>query len=168
MPEGENSSWYTIAKRESPLEQGDILFNISIPVFVKENGEIHRRDLLATFVIMNQSCDLIIQPGKNKPRAEHVLLAEAQESSFTLNEHKNIHIGRQAGFYILPRRTTRKHPKQHLIVNFNKLYAVHVDLLPNLASTTRTRMCSPYREHLMQAFSNTYSRIALDENPMLT
>lgn len=168
MLEGENPSWYTIAKRESPLEQGDILFNISIPVFVKENGEIHRRDLLATFVVMNQSCDLIAQPGKPKARAEHVLLAEAQESTLSTDKHKDIHSGKQVGFYILPRRTTIKYPKQHLLVNFNKLYAIHIDLLPDLTRITRTRIRSPYREHLMQAFSNTYSRIALDESPLLS
>jgi hypothetical protein len=168
MPDGENPSWYSVAKKESPLEQGDILFEITIPTFVRENGEIKMSELLSNFVVINQSCDLIAQPGKPKPRAEHVLLAEAIISTYEPKNHTEIYTGRKQGFYILPRNKVNKNPKKHLIVNFNKLHAIHADLLPDLPKIKRMRMRSPYREHLIQAFSITYSRIALDELPLLT
>ena len=167
MPENDNPLWYTSARKESPLEQGDILFNCTIPILTKLEGVLVRADLKANFVVLNQSCDLIVQPKKQTPRAEHILLAEAQELELKEEDYKQIHNGRKPGLYVLPRRSRKRSPQNHLVVNFNRLYSMPSDLLPDLKKLTRTRICSPFREHLVQSFALTYSRIALEETPSL-
>jgi hypothetical protein len=167
MPDGENSSWYSYAKKDSPLEQGDVLFGCTISILTKESGVINLAELTANFAVLNQSCDLIAQPGKLKARAEHVLLAEAQELELKESALAEIHAGRKPGLYVLPRKSRKSHPKNHLIVNFHRIYSVHSEFLPNIELIKRIRLRSPYREHIMQAFALTYTRIALDEIPSL-
>ncbi len=165
MPGGENSQWYKSVKKGSPLEQGDVLFGFSIPSISFNEDKITNSEITSNFVILNQSCDLIVQDGKSKPRAERYLLAEAQELHIALKKYEEIHKGRNPGLYALPRRLVKKEPKTHLVVNFNRLHAIDFNLATDIFNLKRVRILSPYREHLMQAFSTTYSRVALDNPP---
>jgi hypothetical protein len=167
MPDGENLTWYVNAKANSDLEQGGILLVCKIPTLVKKDSVIKLFELSSSFVVLNQSCDLIIQPNKEIARAEHILLAEVQALDLSRENYLKIYKGQQPGLYVLPRRSSKSEPKTNLVINFNRLHTIKPDLLPDLSKVKRVRLRTPYREHMIQAFANTYARIALDQQPKL-
>lgn len=167
MPDGENLTWYVNVKADSVLEQGDILLACKIPILVKEGSITKLFELSSSFIVLNQSCDLIVQPNKEIARAEHILLAEAQALDLSRENYSKIYKGQQPGLYILPRRSSKSEPKTNLVINFNRLHAIKPDLLPDFSKVKRVRLRTPYREHMIQAFVNTYARIALDQPPQL-
>lgn len=168
-----NEAWYETVKSDALL-QGDFLLECPVSEVLPESdftakssqvsGEIVATDL----VIMTESCDL------ENNKVFQVLLAQliswpdvvrdeikrGNASIKSRDFRKKLIEGNIPGLSLL-----HKHegdPKlDGSVVDFHRLYTLLKSFLEHYAQSLgpRLRLCSPYREHLAQAFARYFMRV---------
>jgi hypothetical protein len=120
----------------------------------------------ARVIILTQACDLAndktarVVVARVHAAADLVRLGRVTEKYVRDNVRK----GQAYGWYFLPTDTTRPGFPESL-VNLRDLHTIPKALLEGLQARGKHvgRLMTPYREHLAQHFSVTYSRIGLPE-----
>jgi hypothetical protein len=156
---------YVEVEPGAPLSQGDILDDCPILFWEQSahSGELEAMTRSVRVVVLTQACDLA------QTKANRVLVATIHEAKelvermvlkeSVIRDHVRTH--RVCGWYFLPRGITL--PES--IVDLRDLHTIPRSILERLIREGKrvTRISTPYREHLSQHFSTTYSRIGLPE-----
>lgn len=147
----------------TPISQGDIIDGCPVLVWAAETGTPEPAQVVSRVVVMTQACDLA--QGK-ATRALVALVHGAQEladrgvlKAKVIRDHVRSH--RVYGWYFLPSDPLL--PES--IVDLRDLHTIPRAMLDGLVAEGKRvcRLRTPYREHLGQHFSSTYSRIGLPE-----
>jgi hypothetical protein len=153
-----------------PLSQGDILDDCPLVFWKEQTREVAEGDkpqsLESRVIILTQACDLA------NGKTTRVVVAAVHEAvdlvqSGRLKEkviRDHVCKGQVYGWYFLPADMTRVGFPESL-VDLRDLHTVPMALLEGLQARGKHvgRLMTPYREHLAQHFSVTYSRIGLPE-----
>jgi len=158
---------YVQPKPDEPLSQGDIIDHCPIVFWERSpSGEIpgwECRQLRVRVVVLTQACDLA-QVKATRVLVGLVYVAGSLVDQGVLKEatiRDHIHRHRVYGWYFLPAGGNL--PES--LVDLRDLHTVPRAILEQLAREGK-RVCrieTPYREHLAQHFSVTYSRIGLPQ-----
>lgn len=157
---------YQLLDKEEGLMQGDILDDCPLLVWETNPDGLTRgtADTIRTrVVVLTQACDLV------EGKTAKVLVATVH-SARQLVEHgiltarrirDEIRTHRIYGWYFLPAGG----PMGESIVDLHNLHTVPRVIADRLLQDQKRvcRISTPYREHLSQHFSVTYSRIGLPE-----
>jgi hypothetical protein len=153
-----------------PLSQGDILDDCPLVFWADQTQQVDEGDepesLRARVIILTQACDLANGKTARVVVAQVHAAADLVQSG-RVNEkfvRDNVRKGQVYGWYFLPTDVTRSGFPESL-VNLRDLHTVPKALLEGLQARGNHigRLMTPYREHLAQHFSVTYSRIGLPE-----
>ena len=153
-----------------PLSQGDILDDCPLVFWKEQTREVAEGDkpqsLESRVIILTQACDLV------NGKTTRVVVAAVHEAVDLVQEGRvkekvirdHVRKGQVYGWYFLPADTTRPGFPESL-VDLRDLHTVPIALLEGLQARGKHvgRLITPYREHLAQHFSVTYSRIGLPE-----
>ncbi len=152
---------------EDSLSQGDMLDECPLLLWelmpTPTGIEPVAATILARTVVLTQACDLALE------KATRILVAVVHSarnlvdrgvvSAKTIRDQIRTH--RVYGWYFLPKGPAA----EESIVDLRNLHTIPRIMLEQLAREGK-RVCrigTPYREHLAQHFSTTYSRIGLPE-----
>ncbi len=157
---------YQQVDADAPLSQGDIFDDCSILFWKSDAGGAAAPSAATSHVrvvVLTQACDLA------QGKARRVLVAVVHEAqklvergilkAGTIRDQVRAH--RVYGWYFLPARNELP----ECVVNLRDLHTLPRESLEYLISEGK-RLCriqTPFREHLAQHFSTTYSRIGLPE-----
>lgn len=184
MPE----TWYEPVPAASPLLQGD--FVLDCPVLIWKPGRPNfegqqEHEVLANIfdvekmdvVVMTQSCDLeqrkvqevVVCPmdalSEFKTAWEGDVRAKGQvpTAKAWTSLCKDIRDGFQWNYAMLNRGEIDALKTEHRIVDFHEIFTLPLEFLEGIAIQRgpRLRLCSPYREHLSQAFARYFMRVGL-------
>jgi hypothetical protein len=153
-----------------PLSQGDILDDCPLVFWADQTREVVEGDqplsLRARVIILTQACDLANEKAVRAAVAV-VHTAAGLVQSGRVKERfirDNVRKGQVYGWYFLPAHPTCPGFPESL-VDLRDLHTVPLALLEGLRDQGKhvCRLMTPYREHLAQHFSVTYSRIGLPE-----
>jgi hypothetical protein len=153
-----------------PLSQGDILDDCPLVFWKEQTRGVTEGDkpqsLESRVIILTQACDLV------NAKTTRVVVASVHEAVDLVQEGRikenvvrdHVRKGQVYGWYFLPADLTRPGFPESL-VDLRDLHTVPMALLEGLQERGKHvgRLMTPYREHLAQHFSVTYSRIGLPE-----
>jgi hypothetical protein len=153
-----------------PLSQGDILDDCPLVFWKEQTREVAEGDkpqsLESRVIILTQACDLV------NSKTTRVIVAAVHEAADVVQEGRvkekvirdHVVRGHVYGWYFLPADPSRPGFPESL-VDLRDLHTVPLALLEGLQARGKHvgRLITPYREHLAQHFSVTYSRIGLPE-----
>ncbi len=150
-----------------PLSQGDILDACPLVFWADQMRSVADNDkpqsVLARVIILSQACDLA---NDKTARAVVHNAANLVETGRVKEKfiRDNVRRGQVYGWYFLPAHPTCLGFPESL-VDLRDLHTVPRALLEGLRDQGKLvcRLITPYREHLAQHFSVTYSRIGLPE-----
>jgi hypothetical protein len=153
-----------------PLSQGDILDDCPLVFWADQTREILQGDeplsIRSRVIILTQACDLA---NAKTVRAVTAVVHAAVDLVQTgrVKEkfiRENVRKGQVYGWYFLPAHATCPVFPESL-VDLRDLHTMPLALLEGLRDQGKHigRLMTPYREHLAQPFSVTYSRIGLPE-----
>lgn len=171
------NDWYERTEGDDLL-QGDILENCPIFTPAREmdwppaEGEEIEAEFdahLQDVIVLSQSCD--IQKGQ-KSDQWLVLLCPfwALPVAAAVNPYLNSSVGKEEcrrgnlnGYHMIAECTDDKWSREIGIVSFREIYSLPLDFVRSFANNSgpRTRIRSPYREHLAQAFARYFMRVGL-------
>ena len=152
------------------LSQGDILDDRPLVSWADQTREVAEGDkplsVRARVIVLTQACDLA------NDKAVRAVVAVIHEAAHLVQTGRvkekfirdNVRKGQVYGWYFLP-----AHPAcpafPESLVDLRDLHTVPRALLEGLQDQGKhvCRLITPYREHLAQHFSVTYSRIGLPE-----
>lgn len=149
-----------------PLSQGDLLDDCPLVFWVEQTREVADGDkpqsLQARVIVLTQTCDLANGKTARVVVAAVHLVQEGRVKEKVIRDH--VRKGQVYGWYFLPADLTRSGFPESL-VDLRDLHTVPMALLEGLQARGKHvgRLVTPYREHLAQHFSVTYSRIGLPE-----
>lgn len=169
-----DSEWYEIVEANTNLMQGDFIINcpnVSLPENIShikdlENANAPEVDIAVyDVVILSQSCDL---EGK---KVDVVLVCPIYPLSKAgeVNQYFNSSEGKEAlrlgflpGYHLLDKCDFSSWT-DFVLVDFRNVFGVPYEFLVNYSKSCgkRTRLKSPYREHLSQAFARFFMRVGL-------
>lgn len=172
----DEANWYEITEG-TVLYQGDLLKDCPVfvldgplawPLPIDSNLDIGAKTL--DLVVMTQSCDL------ENDKIEDVLLArvvhwqevvriEVQRGNEAVRSSKFRKLlvdGNVPGLSLLHKRD-QPPALPWSVVDFRKLFTLPIRFAKQFAASSgpRLRLCSPYREHLAQAFARYFMRVGL-------
>lgn len=168
------SVWASITARD--LRQGDMLDQCRVPVLGENYGASDTVEDIPTakvrLIILTQSCDLILQPNRNSPKAQFVVLCRAYtleefglvRSDFKTSDMRNkARQGRIEGVHMLPSPMDQNDNQTVLIAHFREIFSLPFAYLQQHATslTPRLRLQSPYIEHFAQGFARFFMRVGL-------
>lgn len=185
-----NLPWYISVPADSPLDQGDIIFDCPVvswkdePIAIAENGEesgvLKSRVELSTadVVVMTQTCDLAEQKVHYVILCPHFDLAEYRKSWEDAERNRSqtptdkswgkfldrVAAGQSWNLSLLNREQRNDLKAPHRIVDFHEVLSLPRDFLESWLmrkGSARLRLCPPYREHLSQAFARFFMRVGL-------
>jgi hypothetical protein len=147
----------------APLMQGEIIDDCPILFWQTRNAGWDATESTEQVLILTQACDL----SSAKTTRVQVAIVHAAQRLVDLGLLKaqtvvqNVRRHQVFGWYFLP--AGERLPES--IVDLRDIHTVPVDLLLELARGGKRRcaLATPFREHLAQHFSVTYSRIGLPE-----
>jgi hypothetical protein len=156
---------YADVAQEAPLPQGDIVDACPLLFWEQssDSAELEPVTRPVRVVVLTQACDLA------QTKANRVLVAAVHEAKElvernvlkegVIRDHVRTH--RVYGWYFLPYGGAM----QESIVDLRDLHTVPRLMLERLIREGKrvARIATPYREHMAQHFSTTYSRIGLPE-----
>ena len=153
-----------------PLSQGDILDDCPLVYWADEARHVAEDDqplsVRARVIILTQACDLA---NEKTLRGTVAVVHDAAQLVQTGRVKEkfvrdNVRKGQVYGWYFLPAHATCPTFPESL-VDLRDLHTVPRALLEGLRDQGKhvCRLMTPYREHLAQHFSVTYSRIGLPE-----
>ena len=152
------------------LSQGDILDACPLVFWADQTREVAEGDkpqsVEARVIILTQACDLANDKTVRAMvavvhNAAHLVQTGRVKEKFIRD---NVRKGQVYGWYFLPAHTSCPGFPESL-VDLRDLHTVPRALLEGLRDQGKLvcRLITPYREHLAQHFSVTYSRIGLPE-----
>ena len=156
---------YSELNSSETLSQGDIIDECPIVIWQKggDTGQYESTTVNARVVILMQACDLA------QAKADSVAVAVVHEAKTLVDSgiikaqtvRDQIRTHRVWGWYFLPSGDELVES----IVDLRNLHTVPRAMLEALSADGRPvfRLVTPYREHMAQHFSTTYSRIGLPE-----
>lgn len=170
------TDWYQVVQ-DSTLFQGDILLRCPVFVMAAELSwprppgasiDVDIKELDS--IVMTQSCDL------DNDKVEEVLLAQMVAWSQVVSSEvrkgnvyaqsrtfrKQLVEGNIPGYSLLHKR--EEEPSlSWSVVDFHRLFTLPKVFVNRFAADLgpRLRLCSPYREHLAQAFARYFMRVGL-------
>jgi len=146
-----------------PLTQGEILDACPILTWVKQAGGWDAAESVERVIVLTQACDL---ENSRATRVQVAILHEAQKLvDLGLLKAKaisdNVRKHKVYGWYFLPAGGSL--PES--LVDLRDIHTVPRELLEELVAGGKrvAALATPFREHLAQHFSVTYSRIGLPE-----
>lgn len=153
-----------------PLSQGDLIDACPLvfwPDHLRVRDESNKPETsFSRVIILTQACDLA---NEKTARAVVAVVHEAQKLVETGRVKEtfvrdNIRRGQVYGWYFLPAHASCPGFPESL-VDLGDLHTIPRSLLEHLRNQGKhvCRLITPYREHLAQHFSVTYSRIGLPE-----
>ena len=159
---------YETPKADVPLTQGDIIDECPLVFWTTDrgpDGAFMRQSASSVerVIVLTQACDLANTKTSNVQvaivHATDWLVAEGILQAQTIRDQVRRH--RVFGWYFLP--ADAHNPES--IADLRDLHTVPRDLLEEQIRLghRKSRITTPYREHLAQHFATTYSRIALPE-----
>lgn len=155
---------YSSISDAEPLSQGDVIDDCPVAVDWAYDAAYGTYEAFAPrerVVILTQACDLL------QPRATGVLVAVVHSAqklvergivkANVVRDHIRAH--RVYGWYFLPKGDLL----DESLVNLRDLHTVPRSILDDLVVQGKRvcRVTTPFREHMAQHFSITYSRIGL-------
>jgi hypothetical protein len=152
------------------LSQGDIIDDCPLVFWADQVREVAESDkpvsVQARVIILTQACDLANDKTVRAVvavvhDADHLIRTGRVKEKFVRD---NVRKGQVYGWYFLPAHATC--PGFHeSLVDLRDLHTVPRALLEGLRDQGKhvCRLMTPYREHLAQHFSVSYSRIGLPE-----
>lgn len=185
-----NEPWYESVSADTPITQGDLIFNCPILSWTSENidlqggkeDEVLKGSTLAVsadVVVMTQACDLEHEKVSNIILCPHTSINEYLEfwqsdlrakgqnpTQRAWEKHCNdICDGFIWNMSMLNKEEIKDGMKIDIrIVNFHEVFTVPRSFLESLVSQRgqeRYRLLPPYREHLSQAFARFFMRVGL-------
>ncbi len=153
---------------DSQLEQGDVIDDCPLPVFVDPGAPPTGPVTVPTarVVVLTQTCDLV------QGKAVRAVVATCYPAQLLIDRQvlkpalvrDQIRPGKVHGWYFLPASAPAAWLPES-VVDLRDLHTVPVPFLLGLlaAGKRRCRVLTPFREHLAQHFAVTYMRIALPE-----
>ena len=185
MPE----QWYEIVGPDTPLTQGDLIFNCPIVAWAPGPVNLEGADesealkgatsaIVADTVVMTQACDLEQSKVENVILCPHVSLSEHRSAwerdMGATNQNptpkawsghcERICDGFIFNIMMLNSCETNILSIDIRIVCFHEVFTVPVSFLESLITqrnVPRFRLLPPYREHLSQAFARFFMRVGL-------
>ncbi len=152
------------------LSQGDILDDCPLVFWEDQSRQVDEGDepvgQRARVIVLTQACDLANDKAARvvvaKIHAAADLVRTGRVKEKVIRDH--VRKGQVYGWYFLPADLTRPGLPESL-VNLRDLHTVPITILEGLQARGKHvgRLITPYREHLAQHFSVTYSRIGLPE-----
>ncbi|KAA0225918.1 MAG: hypothetical protein DYH07_09270 [Armatimonadetes bacterium ATM1] len=170
------SGWYEVGKFPD-IQQGDIFFNVPIPLVptglyseLKPHTTATTLTRVNVFdvVVLTQSCDL----ARSEDPDRQIILCALDDASKLYpkkSDREDVAKGRRPALHLLDKCSAAELTFAQKIVSFQTIYTVPKAYLEELClrSKIRVRLRSPYREHLSQAFARYFMRVGLPE-PDLT
>jgi len=160
--------WYELVEGNE-LEQGDILWRCPVIVPVVDEGERITADIDEfDVIIMTHSCDLAHEKTTEVLLCPHWDLQEAAKVDRSLTDKgklKQILRGQVYRYAMLAASKIPECPMGVRIVDFGRVFSLPKSFVQKLAASQgkRLRLCSPYREHLAQAFARFFMRVGLPQ-----
>jgi hypothetical protein len=153
-----------------PLSQGDILDDCPLVFWADETRAVaddaRPHSVKARVIILTQACDLVNEKTMRAAvavvhDAAHLVQTGRVKEKFIRD---NVRKGQVYGWYFLPAHASFPEFPESL-VDLRDLHTVPRAVLEGLRDQGKhiCRLVTPYREHLGQHFSVTYSRIGLPE-----
>lgn len=153
-----------------PLSQGDIIDDCPLVFWNEQAREViegeRPRSLESRIIILTQACDLV------NGKTTRVVVAAVHTAANLVRDGRvkekvirdQVRKGQVYGWYFLPADLSRPGFPEAL-VDLRDLHTIPIALLEGLQARGKHigRLITPYREHLAQHFSVTYSRIGLPE-----
>ena len=153
-----------------PLSQGDILDDCPLVLWADQTREVVEGDkplsVRARVIVLTQACDLA------NHKTVRAVVAQIHEAAHLVQTGRvtekvirdQVRKGQVYGWYFLPAHLTCPGFPES-VVDLRDLHTVPRALLEGLQKQGKhvCRLMTPYREHLAQHFSVTYSHIGLPE-----
>lgn len=150
------------------LLQGDFIqaCPVVVPPTVIEQGKVAADVVEYNVVVMSQSCDLAQRKLSLVLVCPVWPLGDFEKSNDFFKSRKGKEALRQGsvpGYHLLNQCELDGFETDYLVVDFRSVYGVSFDLLVDLTKRTgkRSRLLSPYKEHLSQAFARFFMRVGL-------
>ena len=166
--------WYENISLNNSLEQGDFIQNcpIVIPPIQFDSTEEIRVDVkLIDSIVLSQSCDLsngkielvLVSPYFTLKSFLDQILNGNDSQKAKRNLIDNLKKGQIHSYHLLNKTSQNE---DYIVVDFRNVYGVQFEMLKQLALTfeNRTRLLSPYREHLSQSFARYFMRVGLPQD----
>jgi hypothetical protein len=165
------ASWYEIVDKSDQIMQGELLKECTIakPTLAEskvcyDTVEYKTYDV----IILSQSCDL----NPKKPKVDLVLVCPlwslsdfAKSGSYFDNDEgkEDLRKGNCPGYHLLHKCNIEPFQDQCLVVDFRNIFGVPFEYITYIANNSESRicLCSPYREHLSQAYARFIMRVGL-------
>ncbi|PFC59583.1 hypothetical protein CN266_26900 [Bacillus cereus] len=177
--------WYEEVTGPKDVTQGDILKNFPVPVMIERDEYPFFVPKGAEYdvIVMTQACDLEngkvdyvtlcpVEPLENIIKT--IVEQENKDIDFTAGVSKNqqkipgrivekLKKGEYLNFYLLNKHNGEISENYRVVIlkQMFQVPFVAVQKLVRAEKETRVRLLPPYREHLAQAYANTFSRIGL-------
>jgi hypothetical protein len=152
----------------SPLEQGDFLSSILVPLTPALNADTaggEQLDKWDQVVVLSQSCDLSDSGISRVMVCPVVPLGDLLQglSATKKGEFKGqLKSGRRPAYQLLNLCELPGFVAPHLVADFGEAFSIPIDeAVAARGSGDRLRLLPPYREYLAQAFARFYMRIGL-------
>lgn len=185
-----SENWYEFISAETPLTQGDLVFDCPLLSWQPENlhvqgGRLEQESLegginaiSADVIVMTQACDLEQRRVENVLLCPHISLADHRAAWAAEMRSRSQNITEKAwkghcedicnGFIFNYTMLNRCQMDQSTIdvriVYFHEVYTIPRLFLESLLlqrEKPRFRLRPPYREHLSQAFARFFMRVGL-------
>lgn len=166
--------FYTVYEGED-LEQGDILMDCPVilpvaDVSLSPTGEVLAADrVLFDVILMTQSCDLANDKIDDVIVCPHFALREVKAIDAALadrNVQKQILRGYRFRYSMLAASVLPEMQMEVRVVDFGRVFSLPKAFVRHIAAGRgkRLRLCSPYKEHLSQAFARFFMRVGLPQD----
>lgn len=167
--------WYTEAKQDEQIEQGDIFFKCPIfspdPEFdfseinfknLEQFAEMKLNIYTSDVIVLTQSCDIANDPVDNIIVARIYDVINVQSNNIL----KEILASKRPPYHLIGKKDYGDLRMNYQIVDFSSLYSIPTAMLEKYKDHhgKRIRINSPYLELLSQRFGNFFSRVGLPEN----
>lgn len=170
------SALYQQVKESEKISQGDILF--SFPVFFPDSDSLKSlkkvtKESLGTemaftvynadIIILSQSCDLVLDPARNRYPVDPVICAAINDiGKFSWDLVSKTNSGMKPSYYLLNKDNLFL--DNSYIIDFGQIFTIPYDLLSLFSQGygDRFRPISPILEKISQSFGNYFSRIGTE------
>jgi hypothetical protein len=173
-----NFPWYSTDINSEDITQGDLIFNVPIPIIntavykaISKNVEgIEVEDPIeiaeADVIIVSQACD--IENGKIDSIIVCPVSALTQVMTtgpaFKASKwREDLRRGKEPAFHLLNKHSIKELDFPFSVVDFHQIFSLPKDYILEVIKVqkTRLRLQPPYREHLSQAFARYFMRVGL-------
>jgi hypothetical protein len=179
-----SETWYEVVSPESPLTQGDLIFDCPLLAWVPSSSDASLTDRVSAFqedvIVMTQACDRAHQKVENVVLCPHVALSAFQTAwqnwmasrgqspsakawKRTCDDIASGYVWNQA---FLERSDNASVVMEVRVVDFHDIFTIprsFIELLLVERKMPRLRLLPPYREHLSQAFARFFMRVGLPQ-----